>query len=45
MLADLFGTFSGLLSLGVILFVIAMAIYLLWLFTKLSSQPSDDENR
>lgn len=43
MLMDLFGTFSGLLSLGIIVFVIAMAAYLGWLFTKLSAQKPDKE--
>ncbi len=43
MLMDLFGTFSGLLSLGIIVFVIGMAAYLTWLFMKLSSQKSDKE--
>jgi hypothetical protein len=43
MLMDLFGTFSGLLSLGIIVFVIAMAAYLTWLFMKLSSKkPGKD---
>ncbi len=45
MLLDLFGTFSGLLSLGVIVFIIAMAAYLTWLFMKLSAKkPGKDQN-
>ncbi|CAG0998393.1 hypothetical protein MTYP_02704 [Methylophilaceae bacterium] len=44
MLLDLFGTFSGLLSLGIIVFVIAMAGYLTWLFLKLSAQKSEEED-
>lgn len=43
MLMDLFGTFSGLLSLGIILFVIAMAAYLTWMFIKLSTEKSEQE--
>lgn len=42
MLMDLFGTFSGLLSLGIIVFIIAMAVYLAWLFMKLSAGKSED---
>ena len=43
MLTDLFGTFSGLLSLGIIVFIILMAVYLGWMFTRLSAQKSDDD--
>ncbi|HEY8354158.1 MAG TPA: DUF3149 domain-containing protein [Methylophilaceae bacterium] len=43
MLADLFGTFSGLLSISVIVFVIAMAAYLIWLFARLSAQKPDED--
>jgi hypothetical protein len=43
MLMDLFGTFSGLLSLGIILFVIAMGSYLTWIFMKLSAQKSSKD--
>ncbi|MDZ4099548.1 MAG: DUF3149 domain-containing protein [Methylophilaceae bacterium] len=43
MLMDLFGTFSGLLSLGIILFVIAMAAYLTWLFIKLSAKKPENK--
>jgi flagellar biogenesis protein FliO len=42
MLMDLFGTFSGLLSLGIIVFIIAMAVYLAWLFMKLSAEKPED---
>ncbi len=45
MLMDLFGTFSGLLSLGIIVFVIAMATYLAWLFTKLSANKSEQNQK
>jgi hypothetical protein len=41
MLSDLFGTFSGLLSLGIIVFVIGMAGYLTWLFMTLSAQKRE----
>ncbi|PKO93049.1 MAG: DUF3149 domain-containing protein [Betaproteobacteria bacterium HGW-Betaproteobacteria-1] len=43
MLMDLFGTFSGLLSLGIIVFIIAMAAYLFWLFMKLSAKKPDQK--
>jgi hypothetical protein len=43
MLMDLFGTFSGLLSLGIIFFVVAMAGYLTWMFMKLSAQKSEQD--
>ena len=39
MLLDLFGTFGGLLSLGVILFMIGMAIFFIRLMVKKSSEP------
>lgn len=40
MYQDLFGSFSGLLSLGIIIFVVLMAVYLLVKFIKLSSPES-----
>ena len=39
MLLDLFGTFGGLLSLGVILFMIGMAIFFIRIFLKMSAEP------
>ncbi len=45
MLMDLFGTFSGLLSLDIIVFIIAMAVYLAWLFMKLSAEKPEDNKR
>ena len=39
MLLDLFGTFGGLLSLGVILFMIGMAIFFIWMMVKKSAEP------
>ena len=42
MLLDLFGTFSGLLSLGVILFMIGMAFFFIRIFIKKSAEvPSE----
>lgn len=41
MYKDLFGTFTGLLSLGVIVFVLAMATFFIRLF--MTSKPQDDE--
>lgn len=43
MLADLFGTFTGLLSLGVILCIIFMAIGLAVWFAKKSAAPPGTE--
>lgn len=43
MLMDLFGTFSGLLSLRIILFVIAMAAYLTWMFMELSAKKLEQD--
>lgn len=43
MLADLFGTFTGLLSLSVILFIIFMAIGLAVWFAKKSAAPPGTE--
>ena len=40
MIADLFGTFTGLLSLGVIVFVLGMAAYFTRIFFKLSADKS-----
>lgn len=40
MYKDLFSSFSGLLSLGIILFVIVMAAYLTYKFIKLSASES-----
>jgi flagellar biogenesis protein FliO len=42
---DLFGTFSGLLSLDIIVFIIAMDVYLAWLFMKLSAEKPEDNKR
>lgn len=42
MLLDLLGTFGGLLSLGVILFMIGMAIFFLRVFIKKSAEPPMD---
>lgn len=39
MIEILFGTFTGQLSLAVILFVIVMAVYLTRMFMKLSAEP------
>lgn len=39
MLLDLFGTFGGLLSLSVILFMIGMAIFFIRIFIKKSAEP------
>lgn len=41
MYKDLFSSFTGLLSLGVILFILVMAIFFIRLF--MTSQPQDDE--
>ncbi len=43
MYKDLFGTFTGQLSLGIIIFVILMAAYLTRMFIKLSD-PKNKEN-
>lgn len=43
MYQDLFGSFSGQLSLGIIVFVILMAAYLLIKFIRLSSPESKDK--
>lgn len=37
MYAELFGTFTGLLSLGVIVFVLVMAAYFTRMFIKMSA--------
>lgn len=42
MYADLFGTFGGLLSLGVIVFVLVMATFFIRLFM---SAPPEDESK
>ena len=39
MLLDLFGTFGGLLSLGVILFMLGMAVFFIRIFVKKSAEP------
>ena len=39
MLLDLFGTFGGLLSLGVILFMLGMAAFFIRIFIKKSAEP------
>ena len=41
MYANLFGTFTGLLSLGVIVFVLLMAAFFIRLF--MSAKPEDQE--
>ena len=38
MLGQLFGSFTGLLSLGVILFMVGMAIFFVRFFTKKSNE-------
>mgnify|MGYP002737705237 FL=1 len=43
MLADLFGTLTGLLSIGVILFIIFMAIGLAVWFVKKAAAPPGTE--
>ncbi len=40
MYAELFGSFTGLLSLGVILFVLLMAAYFTRMFIKLSADKN-----
>ena len=39
LLSDLFGSFTGLLSLFVIVFIIGMAVFLFMMFMKKSRQP------
>ncbi len=43
MYADLFGTFTGLLSLGVIVFVLLMSAFFTRLF--LTAKPQDDDKK
>lgn len=40
MYKDLFGSFTGLLSLGVIVFILGMAVFFIRLF--MSSKPQDE---
>ena len=44
MYKDLFSSFSGLLSLGIIIFVILMGAYLAFKFTRLSTQGSKEKD-
>lgn len=43
LLSELFGNFTGLLSLFVVVFIIGMAIFLLVMFMKKSKQPPGTE--
>lgn len=43
MYQDLFSSFSGLLSLGIIVFVILMGVYLAVKFARLSTPDSKDK--
>ena len=41
-LQDLFSTDYGIMSLGVIVFVLVMAVYFYWFFTSKMNEPETD---